>query len=454
MSYRCCLRAISIWLTLLLIASAYSHPANVASSQIKVQPDGTYVARVRFDVLAFATGASPREADDGTMNALLDGPDTPLKASLGNAESQFRAGFTTQPAGTIDQLSFPSVDDVRRYLATNPDPRLPLMMTVTVTGHLPLGSRTIAFRYPAAVDTVIQTVEFPYREPISEPVESGQTSSTLSIPTAADVARAAAEMNAPRTPAKPAPAPPRKPLAKTEAPAPVLKGAPKPSVVTPTPATEPALTIAPATPKVEEVAPPPPATATSVAPSPTPPSPVLTYLRMGFRHILPQGLDHILFVLGLFLLGTNMKALIKQITAFTVAHSISLALATLGIFRLPGRIVEPLIAASIVLVAVENLFVKEVKPWRPLVVFLFGLVHGMGFAEVFADAGLKGQGLVTALLSFNVGVEGGQLAVVALAFLAVGWLRRDERYRSWIVVPGSLIIAGVALVWTAQRVFA
>ena len=177
-----------------------------------------------------------------------------------------------------------------------------------------------------------------------------------------------------------------------------------------------------------------------------------TYLRMGFTHIVPQGIDHILFVLGLFLLGSNTKALVKQITAFTVAHSITLALTALGIIRLPGRIIEPVIAISIAFVAIENLFTREVRPWRTAVVFAFGLVHGMGFAEVFADAGLSGRGLLAALLSFNVGVELGQLSVVAMAFGVVGWFRHDPRYRSVVVVPVSLIIAGVALVWTAQRI--
>jgi hypothetical protein len=172
---------------------------------------------------------------------------------------------------------------------------------------------------------------------------------------------------------------------------------------------------------------------------------------MGFLHILPQGLDHILFVLGLFLLGSNTKALFKQVTAFTVAHSITLALATLNIVRVPGRITEPLIAVSIAFVAIENLYLRDVKPWRTAIVFLFGLVHGMGFAQVFANAGLRGRGLVEALLSFNVGVEFGQFSVIAMAFAAIGWFRKDPRYRQWVVVPASLVIAVVALFWTVQR---
>ena len=180
---------------------------------------------------------------------------------------------------------------------------------------------------------------------------------------------------------------------------------------------------------------------------------VATYGRMGFTHILPQGLDHILFVLGLFLLGSNTMALVKQITAFTVAHSITLALTALGVIHLPGRIIEPIIALSIAFVAIENLFARDVRPWRTAVVFVFGLVHGMGFAEVFADAGLRGTGLLTALVSFNVGVELGQLAVVGLAFAVVGWFRKDPRYRQIVVMPASLLIALVAIFWTVQRTF-
>ena len=177
------------------------------------------------------------------------------------------------------------------------------------------------------------------------------------------------------------------------------------------------------------------------------------FVRMGFVHILPFGVDHILFVLGLFLLGSRLPALIKQITAFTVAHSLTLALAAAGLVRLPAHIVEPLIALSIVFVAIENLTTKEVRPWRITVVFAFGLVHGLGFAEVFQDLGLAGAGFITALAGFNIGVELGQLSVVALALLAVGWFREREGYRKFVVVPASLAIAAVAAFWTLQRVF-
>ncbi|HEY7086804.1 MAG TPA: HupE/UreJ family protein [Tepidisphaeraceae bacterium] len=177
----------------------------------------------------------------------------------------------------------------------------------------------------------------------------------------------------------------------------------------------------------------------------------MKYLALGFTHIIPEGPDHILFVLGLFLLSTRLKPLLWQITAFTIAHSITLALALYGVFRLPPIVVEPLIALSIAFVAVENLFTTNLKPWRPIVVFAFGLVHGLGFAGVLMQMGLPRNQFGTALVSFNVGVELGQLAVIALAFIALGWWRKRDWYRKVIVLPASTTIAAVALFWTIQR---
>jgi hypothetical protein len=119
---------------------------------------------------------------------------------------------------------------------------------------------------------------------------------------------------------------------------------------------------------------------------------------------------------------------------------------------LPSAIVEPLIAISIAFVAVENLMTTDLKPWRPFVVFAFGLVHGLGFAGVLRDVGLPRNQFATALLTFNIGVELGQLTVIALAFAAVGWWRRCQWYRRAIVLPTSSVIAAIAVVWTIQRV--
>lgn len=177
------------------------------------------------------------------------------------------------------------------------------------------------------------------------------------------------------------------------------------------------------------------------------------YTLLGFEHILPKGLDHILFVVGLFLLSVRMRNLLAQVSAFTIAHTVTLALSTYGVLRLPPSVVEPLIALSIAYVAIENLFTRDLHVWRPLLVFGFGLLHGMGFAGVLTELGLPKREYVTALLSFNVGVELGQLAVIAIAFLLVGWMRRSENYRRFVVLPTSALIAIVGLYWSIERAF-
>lgn len=178
---------------------------------------------------------------------------------------------------------------------------------------------------------------------------------------------------------------------------------------------------------------------------------VRDYLILGFEHILPKGLDHILFVLGLFLLSEKLAALLWQVTAFTAAHTITLALATTGVVSLPASIVEPLIALSIAYVGIENLCTKKLMPWRPAVVFVFGLLHGLGFAGVLSGLGLPEGRMIPALVSFNIGVEIGQIAVIAGALLLVGWFRKKKWYRPAVVIPGSGAIALMGLYWAVTR---
>ncbi len=178
------------------------------------------------------------------------------------------------------------------------------------------------------------------------------------------------------------------------------------------------------------------------------------YIPVGFDHILPKGLDHILFVLGLFFFSTALRPLLVQVTSFTLAHTVTLALGALGIVTIPGSIVEPIIAASIVYVAIENVFAKKMNPWRPVIIFIFGLLHGLGFASVLGEFGLPAGQFVAALIGFNVGVEFGQLTVIALAFLAVGyWFGGRTWYRQRIAIPASLLIALVGAYWFVERVF-
>lgn len=178
------------------------------------------------------------------------------------------------------------------------------------------------------------------------------------------------------------------------------------------------------------------------------------YLRLGFIHIIPRGLDHILFVLGLFLLSTRPSVLLWQVSAFTVAHTITLALGSLDVVRLPAAIVEPLIALSIVYVAVENLMTTRLTAWRPVLIFAFGLLHGLGFASVLGEVGLDTGHFVTGLIAFNIGVELGQLSVIMVCLLGVGWAMRRPIYRQAVIIPGSTAIAVIATFWAVERTFA
>lgn len=179
------------------------------------------------------------------------------------------------------------------------------------------------------------------------------------------------------------------------------------------------------------------------------------FIVSGFEHIIPKGLDHILFVLGLFFFALRLSPLLWQVTAFTLAHTVTLALASTGVVAIPASIVEPLIAASIVYVAVENIYGgrAEVGWHRIALVFGFGLLHGLGFASVLSDVGLPEGRFAVALIGFNIGVELGQLAVIAAAFVALALpFGRKDWYRRAIAVPASLAIAGVGAWWTFERV--
>lgn len=177
-----------------------------------------------------------------------------------------------------------------------------------------------------------------------------------------------------------------------------------------------------------------------------------TYFRLGFTHILPLGPDHVLFVLGIFLLSRRPRELLWQVSAFTVAHTITLGLGLYGVVTLPASLVEPLIALSIVYVAVENLSRQRFRARRVVLVFTFGLLHGLGFAGVLQEMALPRTQLLTGLLAFNLGVEAGQLAVIGAALLVTCRFARDpDRYHRWVATPASVAIAAAGLLWTVQR---
>jgi HupE / UreJ protein len=190
----------------------------------------------------------------------------------------------------------------------------------------------------------------------------------------------------------------------------------------------------------------------SGAAEPSEASSLLGWIQQGFIHILPMGFDHICFILGLFFLQPKVRPLLWQTSAFTLAHSITLALVVLGIFTLPSKIVEPMIAISIAYVGIENLWVKELKPWRIGLVFGLGLLHGMGFGSVMKELELPQGEILQPLIGFNLGVELGQMTVLAAAFAATFWLIKKPVFGP-LRKMASAMIGAVGLYWTVQRIW-
>jgi hypothetical protein len=178
------------------------------------------------------------------------------------------------------------------------------------------------------------------------------------------------------------------------------------------------------------------------------------YLKLGFEHIIPLGLDHILFVVCLFFLSPKLKTVILQATSFTVAHTITLGLAMYGVISAPTHIVEPIIALSIMFLAIENIISDQLKPTRIIVVFIFGLIHGLGFASALSELGLPEDKFLLSLLTFNVGVELGQITIILLLWFLIGkWFSQKSWYKKRIVIPVSVLIAGISFYWMIERIF-
>jgi len=179
---------------------------------------------------------------------------------------------------------------------------------------------------------------------------------------------------------------------------------------------------------------------------------VSEYLPLGFYHIIPAGMDHILFILGIFLLSPNMRPLLWQVTMFTIAHTITLGLSMNSIITLPAHIVEPLIALSIAYVGIENILSRSLHKSRLILVFMFGLLHGLGFADALSEFGMPENNFISALVSFNMGVELGQLTIILFAYFGITiWFKSKSAYRKIVIIPISLLISMISLYWFIDR---
>jgi hypothetical protein len=178
-----------------------------------------------------------------------------------------------------------------------------------------------------------------------------------------------------------------------------------------------------------------------------------TFVRSGIHHIM-IGPDHILFLVGLLLLGGSTMALVKIVTAFTIGHSVTLTLAALNLVTPPASVIEPAIALSIVFVGADNLVRGDGRDLRGWVALVFGLVHGFGFANVLREFGLPREALRWSLFSFNVGVEIGQLAIVLLVAALLEAIRRQSAtLRQRVVFAGSIVVIAAGTYWFVERVF-
>jgi len=180
----------------------------------------------------------------------------------------------------------------------------------------------------------------------------------------------------------------------------------------------------------------------------------IKYLFLGIEHIIPKGLDHILFIIGLFLFSNLIRPLLLQVTMFTIAHTITLVIASLSLINVNASIVEPLIALSIVYIGVENIFKKYSNTKiRYYVIFLFGLLHGLGFALVLKDVGLDYSNLLMNLVSFNIGVEIAQIFILFLLYLTIGlFFSKKKYYKIIFQIPLSLFISLIAIYWFVERI--
>jgi hypothetical protein len=380
---------LAAWMSLHTVSA---HPGFPASALLKVDADGHVIVHVRHDALAFVLNETPANIGDEPMRKLLDAPRANLQKALDEGHARFDSLFVLTADGrrlAIDITGSPTIEQIEAAKRQSNPVRLPLMLDFVAEAQLPASVSAFAVLFPEIMGDVIMTIERPGREPFSIPLRAGEQSPDFDLKHVDDAS-------------VPATSNPQSAIPHSES-----------------------------------------FTALEVA---------WRYVWLGITHIIPHGADHMLFVLGLFFLSPKIKPLLWQVTAFTIAHCITLTLATMNIIRVPPDIVEPIIAASIAFIAIENLFTTTIHPWRPAIVFCFGLIHGMGFAGVLKEVGLPSNQLTAALISFNIGVELGQLSVIALAFLAVGWWRNKKWYRPRISIPASAAIACVGVYWTVQRV--
>lgn len=397
-------------ITLAIASTASAHNSPWPRATVTMDANNDIRITLRCDVTAYVMQTATGHLPDDLAGQMESMTADEFQGEIERRQRVFASSMLISADGRyIDAaIAFPSAEVIRKVKQAPGGPVETIQSVITVTGRVPNGARRITLSFPAEIGSIILMAGEGDAATV-EVLPAGQ----LCIP--------------------------------------ITVTALQSQDVTPSDTTETAGTPDNSRKKEDD-----PDHESLAGPTSDVPREVITagnFAALGFWHIVPEGLDHILFVLGLFLLSTQMKPLLWQVSAFTIAHSLTLALAIFEVVRVPPSIVEPLIAASIAYVAIENIFTTELKPWRPAIVFLFGLLHGLGFAGVLGELGLPRGQYVPALVGFNIGVEFGQLAVIAAALLTIGWFRHAKAYRNVVVIPGSLAIGAIGIYWMVERIF-
>ena len=178
------------------------------------------------------------------------------------------------------------------------------------------------------------------------------------------------------------------------------------------------------------------------------------YCFLGFTHVIPMGFDHILFIMCIYFFNSNIKSVLIQCSVFTLAHSLSLGISAAGYFVPQSKIIEPLIALSILITSIGNIVHAKNSNYRLFIIFIFGLIHGMGFASALKEVGIPPANFLSALLWFNIGLEFGQITLILLAYFLIGkWFSKKAWYKERIVFPISSLIGCIAFYWTIERIW-
>ena len=373
-----------------LASTAGAHPGFSATALVKIEASGQFSLKLRHDALAFALDDTPANISDQPMYEFLAASQTVQAETFDAGRERFQSLFVLLADDTrveIELLESPTAAALQDWKQSHRDRALPVKLDFTARATLPKAVNALTFRFPEVLGDVLVTVDRPNVEPVGFPLRPGEQSPSIELSSLQPGGPGASD-------------------AKTQ-------------------------TVSQSSLSVGAVA--------------------KRYVALGFTHIITKGSDHALFVLGLFLLSPRIKALLWQISAFTVAHTITLTLTTLHIVKIPSIVIEPTIAGSIAFIAIENVFTTKVQFWRPVVAFIFGLVHGMGFASALSEVGLPTGQLAAGLAAFSVGVECGHLTVLGAAFLLLGWWRAKPWYRNRMAIPISIVIAMIALIWMVQR---